>query len=636
MFRKWGLSFKLIFFISTVVVLIFLVVVGYNYQISKKLLIKNVEESITNLAQSAVNEIENILIPSMKLSEYMAFLIEDNDYTKQQLKELMVGVVEENEEVFGSCIAFEHYAYDKSTLYFAPYVYKFEDTIKCELLGSDSYQYFYWDWFQIPKELHQPIWSEPYFDEGGGKIIMSTYSVPFYKNNKFSGVVTVDISLQWLKHYVSNLKILESGYAFLISRNGTIITHPNEDYIMNESIFSIAEEANAPEIRNIGKHAQQGGTDFLPFRSIFLKEKSYLYYTPLPSNKWALAIIVPEDELLADLHQLNTDLLLIGIAGLLLLIITVALIASRITNPLRRLAHITQDIGGGNFNVNLPETKSNDEIARLNKSIKRMQDELQDYFENLKETTAAKEKIESELKIAHDIQQGIIPKIFPPFPEREEIDLYAILDPARDVGGDLYDFFFIDNDHICFAIGDVSGKGVPASLLMAITRTLFRSKIIKVEDVSKYVSSINLELCRDNENAMFVTFFLGIINLKTGKLSYCNAGHNYPYILKPSGEILELSETHGTPLGLFDDMKYGESEIVLGKGDLVVMYTDGVTEALDIDNKLYGDQRLKKIIASHKEGKIKKLTLAIVKDVKDFAGNAEQSDDITIMTLRYH
>lgn len=636
MLRKRGLSFKLIFYISTVVIIIFLAIMGYNYFISKSLLMKNVEENLSNLAKSSVNNIEKVIIPAMKLTEYMAYQQEFERYKKKDLKDLMVGVVENNEEIFGICIAYEPYTFNKDSTYFAPYVYEAGDTILYEMLGSNSYQYFYWDWYQIPKELNKAVWSEPYFDEGGGNIIMSTYSVPFYRDNEFYGIVTADISLKWLQDYIASLKIFESGYVFLISQNGTMITHPNEKYVMNESVFSIAESMNLPEIRRIGRDAMNGGTDFIPFSSIFLNENTYLYYTTLPSSQWVLAIVVPEDELLADLHMLNRDLLFIAIAGLILLILTIAFISSRITNPLRKLANITKDIGEGNFSINLPKTKSKDEIAQLNKSITRMQNELKVYFEDLKETTAAKEKIESELKIAHDIQQGIIPKIFPPFPDREEIDLYAILDPARDVGGDLYDFFFIDDDHICFAIGDVSGKGVPASLLMAITRTLFRSKIIKVDDVNTYVSSINQELCRDNENAMFVTFFLGMINLKSGMLTYCNAGHNYPYIIKSTAELEELKNTHGTPLGLFDDMEYQRSSIQLEKGDIIVLFTDGVTEALDTDNNLYNDDRLKSVIISNNDGDIKKLTLAIVDDVRKFAGGAEQSDDITIMTLKYH
>ena len=636
MFRKKGLSFKLIFYISTVVIVIFLVIMGYNYLISKKLLMKNVEENLTHLAQSSVNNIENILIPSMKLTEYMAYLQENYDFSKEEIRDIMVGVVKDNEEIFGACIAFEPYLYNKDSEYFAPYVYKDGGTILFEVLGSNSYQYFYWDWYQIPRELDQAIWSEPYFDEGGGNVLMASYSVPFYKNGIITGIVTIDISLEWLEKYLGSLEIFESGYAFILSRNGTMITHPNDDFIMNESVFSIAEVLESPEIRRIGKDAQSGGTDFVPFNSVFLQEESYLYYTQLPSSQWVLAIIVPEDELLADLHLLNRDLIFFVIAGMILLILTIAIVSSRITNPLRRLANITRNIGEGHFDINLPETKSNDEIAQLNHSISKMQNELLEYFENLREATAAKEKIESELKIAHDIQQGIIPKIFPPFPEREEIDLHAILDPARDVGGDLYDFFFIDEDHICFAIGDVSGKGVPASLFMAITRTLFRSKVMKVEDVNLYVSSINQELCRDNDNAMFVTFFLGLLDLRNGKLEYCNAGHNYPFILSSTGELMELNKTHGTPLGLFDDMDYKKSSLQLAKGDIIVLYTDGVTEALDIENNLYKEERLRKVIINTEDGNIKKLTLDLLDDVKKFAGEAEQSDDITIMTLRYH
>ena len=636
MILKRGLSFKLSITVIGVVLAVFAAILLYNYSISKRLLLKNVEENVTNLSASAVNRIESLIRSSMKLPENLVSIINEFDPDEDGLEKYLGILIENNHEIFGACIAFEPYGFYPDSLYMAKYIYRDGDTIRFENLGTDEYGYFLWDWYQIPKELKHSIWSEPYYDEGGGNIIMSTYSVPIIEHQTVKGIVTIDISLEWLEKFISGINFFESGYAFLISRNGTIITHPRQEYIMNESIFSLAEEREMPELREIGRSMIRGESSFTLFNSLVLDKNSYLYYAPLPSTGWSLAIVIPEDELMADLHQLNRDLLVIGLIGLVLLVVLIIMISSRITNPLRKLARISNEIGEGNFDVLLPEMRSRDEISQLNDSFKAMQGALKKYILNLKETTAAKEKIESEIKIARDIQQGILPNIFPPFPERDEIDLFAILEPARDVGGDLYDFFFIDKDHLCFAIGDVSGKGVPAALLMAITRTLLRAKVVSVAMANEVIKKINLELCRDNENAMFVTFFLGILNLPTGTLSYCNAGHNYPFLLSGDREIKQLKKTHGTPLGLFEDINYTVSEIKLKRKEMLILYTDGVTEAFDPAVNLYSEERLVKVIGEYKGNSTKELTLSILDDVRSHADTAEQSDDITIMVLKYY
>ena len=348
-----------------------------------------------------------------------------------------------------------------------------------------------------------------------------------------------------------------------------------------------------------------------------------------------MAMVVPSDELFCDLHSLNRKLLILGCIGIILLLFLIILISHRLTKPLTKLAKITQTIGSGNFNTGIQVCNASKEIVQLANSINQMQLELKNYIKNLKDTTAAKEKIESELKIAHDIQQGIIPKIFPPFPEREDIDLYAVLNPARDVGGDLYDFFFIDDCKICFAIGDVSGKGVPASLFMAITRTLLRSKTTKTSSAKEVVNELNVELCQGNENSMFVTFFLGILDTKTGNVEFCNAGHNYPYIIRNDDKIECIEETHGTPIGIFEDINYKSGSFQLFKNDSLVLYTDGITEAMNIDNNLYGDERLIKLLDNSKDHHPRVITKTIVDDVNIFVGAAEQSDDITILILTY-
>ncbi|NTV83509.1 MAG: SpoIIE family protein phosphatase, partial [Bacteroidales bacterium] len=356
----------------------------------------------------------------------------------------------------------------------------------------------------------------------------------------------------------------------------------------------------------------------------------------LPQTRWHMAVVFPEDELFAGLHRLYFYTIFIGIVGIILLSLVVILFSSRITKPLRRLTAIAEKIGEGNFDVDIREDRSTKEIFMLGSALSRMQAELKDYIKNLESTTAAKERFESELNIAHDIQQGMIPKIFPPFPDRKDVDIYALLVPARQVGGDFYDFFFLDDENLCFAIGDVSDKGVPASLMMAMTITLFRAKTDLDHEIHELVNSINNDISKDNVNMMFITFFMGILNLRTGKMKYCNAGHNYPMLIKHKSTAQFLSETHGIPLGISENFDYRSGEMNLERGDTLVLYTDGITEALSITGEFYGDDRFADLIRNKcLEMTPLKVCGTIMEDVESFTKNPERSDDITLLVLSY-
>jgi sigma-B regulation protein RsbU (phosphoserine phosphatase) len=265
-----------------------------------------------------------------------------------------------------------------------------------------------------------------------------------------------------------------------------------------------------------------------------------------------------------------------------------------------------------------------------------MQRELDNYIVHLKETTSAKEKIESELRIAKEIQMGMIPHIFPPFPNINQIDLFARLEPAKEVGGDLYDFFMIDDTHLCFAIGDVSGKGVPASLFMAVTRTLLRSLAPKQKSPKIIVEALNKSLAQGNESSMFVTFFLGILDIKTGELKYTNAGHNPPVLMHDDDGTEYFEITKDIPVGLFEDFEYTEMERIIKRNDRIFFYTDGITEAENTKEELYSDEKLLHLLTSTKSMVPSEIISAVEEDVKIHVGDNEQSDDLTMMCVIYY
>ncbi|GAH04090.1 unnamed protein product, partial [marine sediment metagenome] len=241
-----------------------------------------------------------------------------------------------------------------------------------------------------------------------------------------------------------------------------------------------------------------------------------------------------------------------------------------------------------------------------------------------------------ELNFAREIQMSMLPLIFPAFPLRKEVTLFATLHPAREVGGDFYDFYFLDDDHMCFVIGDVAGKGAPGALLMAVSKTLIKSRAADDSSPSSILTHVNNELSEENESAMFVTVFLGILNVKTGELVYTNAGHNPPYIKRSDGNLQKLDAFHGPVIGAMPELTYKQDSDTLGKNDTILLYTDGVTEALDIEDQLYSDPKLVELLLAQEYKTPKEMVEVVAEDVKVFQGDAEQADDITILAIQYY
>jgi len=252
-----------------------------------------------------------------------------------------------------------------------------------------------------------------------------------------------------------------------------------------------------------------------------------------------------------------------------------------------------------------------------------------------KETQKQKELIESELSVAREIQMSIVPKIFPPFPGRQEFDVFAVIEPAKEVGGDLYDYFLLDDDHLCFTIGDVSGKGVPASLFMAVTKTLIKAKADIKLGPNEILYAVNNELCEDNDSGMFVSEFLGILKISTGEIVYSNGGHNLPYVLRRDGSLKMLPKMGGMALGVMDEMSYHCAEVKLHAGDSLVMYTDGVTEAMNEAGELFGEEGLEQALTGLIGKTARDEVDVILQSTREFVNGAKQSDDITIVVLQY-
>lgn len=637
--KNRGIAFRLGAPVLVGSAVIFLVIFGTGYLHSRETILRNVEKDARNLGFRVVYQIESVLAPVEKMAVNLAMQMEEPDVTKERLLKMVRKSLLANPEIFGSAVAFEPYGFDPSACFFAPYFSRKDKEAKLSYLGGDDYRYFYHEWYQIPKETGKPSWSEPYFDEGGGNIPMVTFSVPLYRERKrdrhFIGVVTADISLLWLEKILSSMRIYQTGYGFILSPSGTFITHPQKSWIMNETIFSIAEARGDTELRRIGKQMIQGESGYVRLAERTMDKDGFLFFAPIGYSDWSLGIFFPEAELMAELHALNCRLLLLAAGGLLLLALVVLLVARTITRPLTALTGAARQMATGDLRITVPSLHSGGEVGVLANSFEHMKNSLNVHIKGLLETTAAKERMESELNIARDIQMSLLPKIFPPFPDVPEFDLFALLQPAREVGGDLYDFYRIDDERVCFVLGDVSGKGVPASLFMAVTMTLIKMTAAKGLSPDGILQEVNAQLSRDNSSCMFVTLFCGILNTASGEVWYANGGHNPPVLLRNTKKPSFLPGTDGMLLGAMEDVTFAMKRLALAPGESLLLYSDGVTEAMDEQDELYSEERLLELLNGLGSRGAKETVGAVMESVLAFAGKAPQADDITLMMIRY-
>lgn len=635
---KSSIVIRLVLVITLFSAVIFAATLGYNYYQSRRLLQQELESNARNLALSLVNRVETQLTAVAKVTEGVARSLETANYPEESLHALLRSAVASNPEIYGSSIAFEPYAFSADKRLYAPYFYRQNGKIAYDRL-ENSYRYvpyLFWDWYQIPRELGKPEWSEPYYDEGAGNVLMTTYSVPFYREvagkKQLKGIVGADISLAALTELISSVKILRTGYAALLSRNGMILAHPLKDAIMNETFFSIAEARNDPSLRELGKKMVRGESGFVNYKSI-VGFTSWMYYTPIPSAGFTLAVVFPEAELLENVRTLSMTMAAMGFVGILLLTVAVILIARAIIKPLQVLTAATDQIAAGNFDAVLPAVRSNDEVGILTRDFRSMQAALKEYIRNLTETTAAKERIQSELKVATQIQASLLPRIFPPFPDHPEFDIYASMVPAKEVGGDFYDFFFIDEKNLCFLIADVSDKGVPAALYMMVAKTLLKTEGQRLGEPDKILFSVNNILAADNENCMFTTVFCAILDITTGEVRFANAGHNPPLLIDTQGARF-LTPRPGLMLGAMADIAFAAERLTLEQGGILFLYTDGVTEAKNPEEALYGEARLLEALQAAPRGDVAAMIHTIGSNVAQYADGASQSDDITMLAVK--
>ena len=529
-------------------------------------------EATRNRIMDVVNQTEAAVRNSIWITQW-ALAVPDS------LQRVAQRIVEDNPVVVGSTVALVP-GYSRKYKLFAPYVFQGEEGLVFRSLATESYDYPDQEWFTKPVEQEDGYWSEPYIDVGGGDVLMTTYSVPVRDYaGRIAAVLTADISLDWLTELVGSVKVYPSAYSMMISRSGHIMVCPDSSLVMRQSVGDlVAQMEDTATFGELGRAMLSGSSGNMTVT--YGGKTSSVFFAPVERTGWSMSIVIPEDEIYGGIRKIGTIVLLLQLLGLAMLIL---ILWSAARNQLR--------------------------YRKLNER---------------------KDRMARELQIASGIQMSMIPKTFPPFPERHDLDMSATIVPAKEVGGDLYDFYIRD-EKLFFCVGDVSGKGVPASLVMAVTRTMFRTVSAHEDSPQRIVTAMNDSMADMNESNMFVTCFCGVLDLSGGHLRYCNAGHNPPIILTDS--IRPLPVEPNLPLGIIRGFAFKEQETPFRYDDAIFLYTDGLTEAENAAHEQFGEKRMEESLHGRKSAQDR--LDSIKQQVSAFVGDAPQSDDLTMLFIHY-
>jgi len=630
-----SLASRLSRWIISIGMVVFIAVLSANYSLSRFLLDDYVAELAKTTASSTVKEVETIFNRASSHADALASVVSSTHSTEQQIHQSIKAFLNTNDEIFGMTVALEANTLIKSPDDFAPYYYRDGDSLTYSNLADETYQYKKWQWYSEPKKLNKAIWSEPYLDEGGGNVLMTTYSTPIYasNDNSFIGIATADIQLKWLNAIIDDIKIGKTGYGFIVSKDDVIIAHPDKTFLMKKLLDILDQKVVAKNWQKYLHSKAQSASVYMYSNCRDREGNCWIAVEALGDTGWKVVIVQPEQELISAINALTIKIAIIAIAGLVILLLVITLITRHLTNPLGKLALVTKDIGKGDLNVELPTAARHDEIGTLTNDFGTMRDSLKIYISELEETTAKKQKLESEIQIAKDIQMSMIPGAGNVNISNEVYQLFSYLKPARSVGGDLY-YYHESGDNFHFIVGDVSDKGVPAALFMAKTVTLYTRALKEELSPGKTFTMMNDILAENNDACMFVTALCGCINLSTGNIVMANAGHMDP-IITDGSHTREQAIKGATALGLMDGVDYPDFEFTLSKQSSIVMYTDGISEAHDKDSNQYGDDTLIELVTNVDSNNSENLGKQIISSVETFAGETEQFDDITLFILRY-
>ena len=617
---------KIVLITILMLIALSILLLGFSYlymKSGKRLIIVGCSHSITVFAKNINKEIVKIEnnAKDLALQGEMFYKI-DKDRTVAE--RAIIRLFENYEASLGGGIWFEPYALVPDKRLFCIYAFRnhLGNIVIDNEFETENYDYPNQSWYReiMPKltKENNIEWSKPYYEKEGSDTLMVTAGSGIYADSKLVGLSTVDWEISSIIKSVSKMKPTPNSFALFADKDNDCIIASNDPYLDNANLMG-------KSLSTIPWY-----NDNLKVITYFdYQNKKYIPYVKTLDNGMILIVVVPKHELFRVLYKH----VFILFAGLMFICLIIALLLyvgliRYIKTPIEKLTELANRVGQGELNTKIIIEKP-EEFANLAKTFNKMATDI-------KSITKERERIESELALAKAIQLSSLPNVFPPFPDNNEFEIYAGMEPAKEVGGDFYDFYFTDENHFMFLIADVSGKGVPAALFMMTAKTLINYVAQADYEPEQMIEIINKKICSNNKQGFFITLFAGIVDVNTGELTCINCGHNPPMIKKSNEPFRYEHLDSNIVLGAFDDARYNVSKTVLDKGDIIILYTDGITEAIDENGEFFGEERLLQTANSVEYSSVKELQLNIKQQVKEFTKGMAQSDDMTMLVFKFN
>ncbi|MBU3759385.1 MAG: HAMP domain-containing protein [Candidatus Omnitrophica bacterium] len=635
-----SIRWKLILSIAIPLLGIYLAVLKIGYHELKRAATKQMERYLAEVAAHYAEGINgNMNVVAQTARSMAAFVPEHPGLSQEELFAILEANVRQNPLMYGASLAFEPFSIDPAQKLLAPAVWRGREamgpdmTLRRMNVGLEAYDYLQRPWYKDVKAGGEAVWIGPYDDEGAGGVIMATHSVPMTRKGLFLGVAAVEVHLEELQTWTPKAREFGDLFFAILTRDGRFISHPNPDFIMKKNIFKIAEEENRPELAEFARQMLSGDKGAARVRQYPYQEDSLFLYAPIASTGWVFTAAVPESRVMSPVWKRLTQFSAVMFLSLGVILTILVIGSSEITRPIRKLSLEFRRVAAGDLEFSSHEKYPSDEIGQLADNFHRMVFSLRSYVKALTQETAMREAVESELRVAREIQASLLPRKYPPFPGRTEFDLHAVNAPARHVAGDFCDFFFVSEEELALVIADVAGKGVPAAMLMAIARTLVRDTGEDRLSPAEALGKVDRILSRDNDQGLFVSMFLAYYHVRSGEIRYANAGHPRPYVLSPQGAVRAFGEATGTVLGASADKPYGEGLEKLGTGETLVLYTDGVPEGRSDQDEFWGYARFEDFLKENAGSSPQAICGRILFRLEEFqSGNLR--DDVTALALR--
>ena len=606
-----------------------------DYRLSRTEILERLQRESDETIRAVVIDMESWLHGLESSTLLLARVLQQRDYSHAGLEQMLRDVVEVNGDIFGASIALAPTAQDQP-LGFAPYYFRRDGELEYANLAGPENNYQQQAWFTDTVAAGKPLWVEPYFDTAGGKTLMTTFAVPVYREDaaghrSLYAVVTADVALAELHAYLERLNLGNSGFGFLLSRKGIILSGRNPDNLMRHYADTLIEEVDQGSWQEMFDAALRGEATTRQLACTEATGRCVIRLGSLESTGWPVGVMYSEDEMTAPLREYEIKTALAGLLTLLLMAAAVTLVTRRLTRPLVALALASDRIARGDLEAPLPPAAGGDEVARLVDSFTAMKRDLKSYIADLEVATARRSRLEGELGAAREIQMAMLPHGGEASERGDGFSLWARVLPARSVGGDLYSYY--RRDHLLFiAVGDVSDKGVPAALFMARAISLIQQLATSGNEPAAAMATLNDALASGNDNCMFVTLFLGILDPESLELRFSSAGHTRPSLVR-DGRAGPIEQDQGPALGLAPELVFPPNTLQLQAGDRLAIFTDGIDEAFNGRDEMFGLDRFNEALRGSRALPTTAAGNALLAALDEFTGDTPQSDDICLLLL---